>query len=577
MEAQSKPRPVPVLQGQSAYHVPRHPAPVDLRLDSNEGPAPDPALLSLLTEGGPEIARRYPLAQALTHQIVQRFGVEAKQVVVTAGADDAMDRCCRAFLCAGRELIMPTPTFEMIGRYARLAGARIRQVPWPGGAYPLDAVLAEVRPETSVIAFVSPNNPTGAVGSAEALRRLSEAAPHALLLVDLAYGEFADQDLSEVALSLPNAIVLRTMSKAWGLAGLRVGFALGPADLIHWLRIAGQPYAVSGPSLVLAAARLERGKDVVDAYVARVRNERRELERLLSEAGAEPHPSQGNFVFARTPKAMWIRDALAGLGIAVRVWPGHPELDGTVRISCPGSEGAFERLYHALQAALAPSALLLDMDGVLADVSHSYRLAIIQTARQWNVEISSAEISEAKARGNANNDWILTHELLRARGVDVSFDVVKERFERLYQGTEDEPGLWRSEALLPDLGWLRKLASRFPLGLVTGRPRPDAERFLCAHGLDKLFQATVCMHDAAPKPDPAPVRLALERLGVRHAWMVGDTADDQRAARAAGVVPLAVVAPGDQRDAVSPGLQHAGAARVLGRLADLDQLEALPK
>jgi histidinol-phosphate aminotransferase len=572
VEDQAKPSPVPVLQGQTAYHVPPHAAPVDLRLDGNEGPAPDPELLSLLTAGGPELARRYPLSQALIDRIAERFGVRAGQVVVTAGADDAMDRCCRAFLCAGRELIMPTPTFEMIGRYARLAGAQIREVSWPGGGYPIDDVLAQIRPGTSVIAFVSPNNPTGAVGTAEDLRRLSEAAPHALLLVDLAYGEFADEDLTQAALALPNAVVLRTMSKAWGLAGLRVGFALGPADLVRWLRIAGQPYAVSGPSLVLATARLDGGQDAVDAYVARVRSERRVLESLLSEAGADPHPSQGNFVFARTPKAIWVRDALAGLGIAVRVWPNHPELDGTVRISCPGSTESFERLTRALRAALSPRALLLDMDGVLADVSQSYRQAIVRTAQHWDVEISTDEITEAKARGNANNDWILTHDLLRARGVDVSFEKVKDRFERIYQGTADTPGLWRTEALIPERALLERLARRLPLGLVTGRPRPDAERFLSEHRLEGLFRATVCMHDAALKPDPAPVRLALEQLGVEHAWMVGDTADDQAAARGAGVVPLAVAAPGDDVDRVSPGLFRAGASRVLDRLALVEEM-----
>ncbi|MFW5739245.1 MAG: aminotransferase class I/II-fold pyridoxal phosphate-dependent enzyme [Myxococcota bacterium] len=572
MEVQAKPRPVPQLQGQSAYRVLRHPAPVDLRLDGNEGPAPDPELLSLLTEGGPEIARRYPLGQALVEKIVARFGVAPEQVIVTAGADDAMDRCCRAFLCEGRELIMPSPTFEMIGRYARLVGARTCEVPWPGGDYPLEAVVEQVRPQTSVIAFVSPNNPTGAVGSVDALRKLSEAAPHALILVDLAYGEFADEDLTQAALALPNAVVLRTMSKAWGLAGLRVGFALGPSELIDWLRVAGQPYAVSGPSLALAAARLESGEADVNTYVARVRSERRELERLLTEAGAEPHPSQGNFVFARSDKSLWIRDALAGLGIAVRIWPNHPQLDGTVRISCPGSVEAFERLTHALRAALMPRALLLDMDGVLANVSQSYRLAIVRTAAHWDVEIPPREITEAKTKGNANNDWILTHALLRAHGVDVEFEQVKDRFEQIYQGTADTPGIWESEVLIPERAALERLAKRMPLGLVTGRPRGDAERFLAAHDLDGLFQASVCMYEATAKPDPAPVRLALERLGVRHAWMVGDTPDDQSAARAAGVVPLAVVAPGDDVHVVSPGLYRAGAARVLQRLEQVEEM-----
>jgi HAD superfamily hydrolase (TIGR01548 family) len=572
MNTPTRPQPVPVLQGQSAYHVPRHPAPVDLRLDGNEGPAPDPELLSLLTEGGPELARRYPLAQALVERIVARYGVTPEQVVVTAGADDAMDRCCRAFLCAGRELVMPTPTFEMIARYAKLAGATIRPVPWPGGAFPLDQVLSEVRPETSVIAFVSPNNPTGAVGTAHDLERLSHAAPHALLLVDLAYGEFADEDLTAAALSLPNAVALRTMSKAWGLAGLRVGFALGPPELIECLRVAGQPYAVSGPSLALAAARLDGGEPTVNRYVARVRSERRHLEHLLSNLGAEPQVSQGNFVFAQTKKSLWIRDALAGLGIAVRVWPGHPELDATVRISCPGSESSFDRVTHALRAALAPQALLLDMDGVLADVSGSYRRAIVETAAHFDVEITAGEIAQAKARGNANNDWILTQELLDARGVHIAFGDVKACFERIYQGTADCPGLWRTETLIPDRALLERLAKRLPLGLVTGRPRDDARRFLKAHGLEDLFGASVCMHDTSPKPDPAPVLLALKQLGVAYSWMVGDTADDQRAARAAGVVPLAVVAPGDDADRVTPGLLQAGASRVIDQLSIVEEM-----
>ncbi len=566
------PQPVPSLQGQSAYHVPRHPAPVDLRLDGNEGPAPDPALLSWLTTNDPELARRYPLAQALTDKIAARYHVSPSQVIVTAGADDAIDRCCRAFLCEGREIVMPTPTFEMISRYARLAGATIRPVPWLGGPFPLEDVIAQISDQTAVVSFVSPNNPTGAVGTASDLRRLSDKAPHALLLVDLAYGEFADDDLTSAALSLPNAVVLRTMSKAWGLAGLRVGFAMGPAGLVDCLRVAGQPYAVSGPSLVLAAARLERGQADVDRYVERVRTERRELEALLARSGVEPHPSQGNFVLGRTSRSLWVRDALAGLGIAVRVWPGHPELDGTVRISCPGDATFFARLTHAVSAALCPQALLLDMDGVLADVSRSYRRAIVETAAHWQVDVSAREIAEAKARGNANNDWILTHELLRANDVDVTFEEVKEHFEHVYQGTREQPGLRRLETLIPPRALLEGLASRLPLGIVTGRPREDAERFLHAHQLEGLFRVMVCMHDATPKPDPAPVRLALARLGVERAWLVGDTADDQRAARGAGVVPIAVTAPGDDLEVVGPGLLRAGAARVIEHLGLLQEM-----
>jgi phosphoglycolate phosphatase-like HAD superfamily hydrolase len=110
--------------------------------------------------------------------------------------------------------------------------------------------------------------------------------------------------------------------------------------------------------------------------------------------------------------------------------------------------------------------------------------------------------------------------------------------------------------------------------VVTGRPRRDAERFLSDHGLADCFATVVTMDDAPIKPDPAPVRLALERLGSRHAWMVGDTPDDLRAARGAGVLPLGVLAPQDEPERARSALAAAGAARILDRLDDL--LEMLP-
>jgi histidinol-phosphate aminotransferase len=568
------PKPVLALQAQSAYRVPRHSAPMDLLLDSNEGPAPDAQLLARIVDAGPELARRYPLAATLERVVAARLGLQAEQVLVTAGADDAIDRCCRAFLSPARNVVMPSPTFEMLPRYARLTGAAVREVPWSEGPYPVEAVLDAVDRNTSVVVFVSPNNPTGAVGTADDLRRLAAAAPHALLLVDLAYGEFADSDLTAAALSHPNAVVLRTMSKAWGLAGLRVGFALGPVELVRWLRAIGQPYAVSGPSLLLAKSRLQEGDAEVARYVASVREERGKLEPLLRELGADVRPSHANFVYARTPRARWIRDGLAGLGIAVRIWPGHPELEGSLRVSCPGDGTVLSRLQDGLRAVMAPEALLLDMDGVLADVSKSYRQAVQDTVSSYGVSVTQADITRAKSAGNSNNDWILSHRLLAERGMSTSLQEVTARFEQRYQGSADVPGLWRSECLIPSRDLLERLAARLSLAIVTGRPRHDAERFLEAYGIAGLFRTMVCMHEASAKPDPAPVRLALEQLGVRHAWMVGDTPDDIRAARAAGVVPIGVVAPGDAGADVEQQLLMSGASCVLGGLAPLEELLA---
>jgi len=553
-----------------AYKVPRHPAPIDLFLDGNEGLTPPPALLGWLADAGVDVARRYPSPGALEARLAALHGVDPARVMVAAGGDDAIDRLCRAALAEGRSLVLPVPTFEMIARYARLAGADVVEVPWGDGAYPAAEVARRVDGRTGLVALVSPNNPTGQVASVDDLHTV--AATGALVLVDLAYVEFGDDALFKAALALPNAVVIRTLSKAWGLAGLRVGYAVGDARLIGAMRAVGAPYAVSGPSLYLAGRWLDEGGPAVAGFVDEVRRERGELSALMGRLGARAAPSQANFVFARTPRAPWVRDALAGLGVGVRAFPGKAGLEDALRVTVPGVPAQFERLCGGLRAALAPAALLFDLDGVLADVSGSYRRCILDTARSFGVEATPADISAIKRAGDANNDWVVTHRLLAARGVATPFDEVKERFEALYHGEGGRPGLHEVERLVGDPAALGRLAARMPLALVTGRPRRDAERFVERFGLGRFFRAAVTMEDAPLKPDPAPVRLALSRLGVAAAWMIGDTADDVRAARGAGVVPLGVVAPGEVFDEAAPSLLAAGAARVFSLWSELEAL-----
>jgi histidinol-phosphate aminotransferase len=569
------PAPSPAIAGISAYKVPRHPAPVDLVLDGNEGVPPPRALLNALADADPAtVLRVYPSRHELERLLADRLGVDPSRLIVTSGGDDALDRACRAFLAPGRDVVMPEPTFEMLRRYAQWAGGRVISVPWTGEPYPTDAVLAALTPTTTVIVIVSPNNPTGGVISADDLRRLSEAAPGAALLLDHAYVEFADEDLTSLALELPNVLVFRTLSKAWGLAGLRVGYTVGPAEWIRWLHSAGNPYTVSGPSLLLAAERLRTGAEDVQRFAAQVKVERESVSLTLTAHGMSPRASQGNFVFARGSRAGWLRDGCAGLGVGVRAWPGHPQLGDAVRITCPGAPDALDRLNHAIASALTPEAILFDMDGVIADVSGSYREAIRLTCAHYGLTLEPDAVSRAKDQGAANNDWVLSQRLMAARGVQRTLAEVTETFERLYHGHDGVPGLKTHERLMLPADTLRDLAARYPLAVVTGRPLQDALEFLETHGLTDCFATLVCMEDGPAKPDPTPVRLALTRLGVKRAWMLGDTVDDVRAARGAGVVPLGVAAPGTPLDHARLTLSAAGAARVLADPAEI--LELLP-
>jgi histidinol-phosphate aminotransferase len=539
-----------------SYQPPGFDHPIDLDLSRNEG-APRISAVAFDPERVAALTARYPDTGSLRQAIADRHGVGAEQVLVTAGGDDALLRCFMSV--AGETVVATKPSFEMIGRYAAQVGAPLIEVPWWDGDFPLADFLDEAaRGGAEMAVVVSPNNPTGNVIGPGELRKVAEAYP--LLVLDAAYTEFADVDLTHVALEMENVVLVRTLSKAWGLAGLRVGYLLGPPALISRIAGYGSPYAVSGLSAALAEEAVRVTAPAAGAVVAN----RAGLSMLLSELGCRPLPSQANFVLATSVDPPWLVAAAASLGIGLRRFDSD-DLAGCVRITVPSEEPAMERLGATLSAALAPEALLFDLDGVLVDVSLSYQTAIVETAAAFGVEVTPAQISEAKAVGGSSDDWELTRVLCAAAGVDVALDVVTAEFERRYQG-EGGNGLKRRETLLADRETLGRWSERLPLAVVTARPRKDAEEVLRRFGVADLFTTVVSREDAAAKPDPAPVRLALERLGARSAWMVGDTPDDLAAARGAGVVPIAVAGPGVDPRALT------AAARVLDAVGDLEEV-----
>jgi histidinol-phosphate aminotransferase len=349
MSGSSSLKPSPAVAGMEMYRVPRANLEMDLYLDANEGNPPLQAPLDYLSGRGPDLVRRYPDSARLRQLIADHHGLDVERVLLTNGSNDALDRACRAVLAPGRTAVLPVPTFEMLSRYVLLAGAEAVEVEWLDRPFPIDSVLAAVGSRTSALFAVTPNNPTGTTIPFQLLVQMSEACPGALLIVDLAYVEFADTDPTALLLERPNVLVTRTCSKARGLAGLRLGYALGPAEVIRWMRLAGQNYPVSSLSLAVAEEQLGEDGNGLREFVARVRSERNVLLEELKRLGADPWPSEANFVLARFSDASAAHLGLAEAGISVRAFPTRPGLQDCLRITCPGDDAHFGRLLTALE------------------------------------------------------------------------------------------------------------------------------------------------------------------------------------------------------------------------------------
>lgn len=559
--------PNPVVAGLPPYVIDRPGVEPDLVLDFNESLA-SPASLR---DHVPPV-NRYPDYKEIEAAIAAKADIDPARVLLTNGADDALERVVRCAVWPGRRAVLTSPSYGMIRRFSFLAGAEIVEVPWWMDDFPVDEVCRAAGENGGLVSVVSPSNPTGAVVSVSAFEEILERLPRSMVLLDQAYVDFTDAefDLSPVAMAHPNAVVVRTFSKAWGCAGLRVGCAIGDPRVIDWLRRAGLPFPVSSLSAGAIMIALADGPD--SNRIAEIRSQREVLTKSLVELGAEVLPSQASFVLARFQNFDFVWLGLGALGVSVRHFQGRSDLDGWLRISLPGDTENFERLLQSLRTVCKPEALLFDMDGVLADVSGSYRRTIIETAAAWDVALSPEDVARAKAEGDATNDWVLTRRLLGEHGIEVDLDDVMERFENLYQGTDDAPGLRRFESLRFGRKLLERFASRFSLAVVTGRPRPDAERFLDEHEIAGLFSTVVCMEDGPSKPDPAPVRLAMGRLGAKTAWMIGDTPDDVSSARGSGVLPIGLLAVGEDPTSMGVALEAVGAAKIIDRPEDLEEL-----
>jgi histidinol-phosphate aminotransferase len=273
-------------------------------------------------------------------------------VLLTNGVDEAIHVLCQTFLDRGEEFLFPTPTYSMYEVYGSSTDAMVKTVSsGEDFAFPLDALLGAITPETKLIAIASPNSPTGTVASREQILAVLDRAPHAAVLVDEAYYHFYGQTVIDLVGRLPNLVVARTFSKAYGLAGLRLGMLAAPAEMQQWLRTVISPYSVNSLALACLPAALD-DEAYLQWYVGEVKAARAEMVDCLRRLGVPQWPTQANFVLVKIgPRHAEFVQAMHRRGVLTRDRSKDPGCDGCVRITV-GTREQMKQAVSAMSEAL---------------------------------------------------------------------------------------------------------------------------------------------------------------------------------------------------------------------------------
>ena len=292
-----------------------------------------------------------PLQHALKQRLAERHGVATEQIFVGNGSDEAIDLLMRLFCRAGKDSILTLPpTYGMYKVAAAINHVAVEEVPLVANFQPdVAAVLAAQHPQTKLLFVCTPNNPTGNEVERDRLRQLIEGF-EGIVVVDEAYQHFAPGESAVQWLAeYPNLVVLQTLSKAWGLAGLRVGMAFAQPALIQWLTAIKPPYNVNAATQQLALTALAQTTPL-EQRLQSVASERGRLAKALEESPlvVQVYPSAANFLLVKTTDADGIYAHLIQQGIVVRNRSRVPQCAGCLRFTI-GTPEENTALLHALQ------------------------------------------------------------------------------------------------------------------------------------------------------------------------------------------------------------------------------------
>lgn len=323
-----------------------------LRLDMNENPEGLPRQFfdSVMAKITPEYIATYPEKDRLVKLLAEHNGLTCENISVTAGSDEAMRLIFQCFGEQGKKLLTVTPTFEMYDVYAKMFGMKHESIEYKADfTVDITDILQAVDGETGIVILLNPNSPIGSTYDEAAVRKVMEqaASAGAIVVVDEAYHYFYESTFMPLMKEYDNLLVLRTFSKVFSMAGLRIGYVAGGTALIEIIEKAESTFNVNNIA-ILFAEEVIRNRELTADLIETEREGRRWLAARLQEAGYKTLAKEGNFVlFLPRKDSQVVVKELKEKGVWVRDY-GRGILKGWIRVST-GARSCMERFWEALQ------------------------------------------------------------------------------------------------------------------------------------------------------------------------------------------------------------------------------------
>ena len=270
-----------------------------IRLDFNENTRGcSPAVLRRIQKIKKDDLSVYPSYSSFINTLAKKNKVKPSQIILTNGSSEAIRALFQTFINDGDELVLPTPTFSLFPLFAQIAGARITAISYEKNLdFPFKKVMHSIQPSTKIVVLVNPNNPTGTTIENKNIERIAKKAKNALILIDEAYYPYYNHTALSLLKKYPNIAILRTFSKVYGLAGIRLGYLIAHEEITREVQKVLSPYCVSSLAVLTASAALEEDTFVKETVQANRKN-KEFLVKELSKMGVKTYPSEANFVLA---------------------------------------------------------------------------------------------------------------------------------------------------------------------------------------------------------------------------------------------------------------------------------------